>query len=114
MVFNPPALRLAPGEEPPDLPTVTITQTREKDAYLDQAIRAAIWISVLVIGWLLTILTCSYKFPPECDLPNSPEEALTDLVTLLLFGFTQVRLVETAHYSGRTRATPFEPHESRA
>lgn len=90
MVFNPPVLRPAPGDEPPKIPTVTISQKRDKEAYVEQAQRALVWCSVLFIGWLLTRLTCEYGFPPQCNLPRTGLEVLTDLVTLLTFGFTQV------------------------
>lgn len=100
MVFNPPVLRPVEGEEPPEIPTVKITQIRDKEAYIDQARRAGVWIGVLFIGWLLTRLTCEYDFPPECNLPNTGLEVLTDLLTLFIFGFAQVQL-------RRMRVAPF-------
>lgn len=94
MVFNPPVLRPAAGEEAPTLPEVIIAPKRAKEAYIEQARRAAAWCSVLFIGWLLTRLTCAYDFPPHCDVPTTALEVLTDLLVLLLFGFVQVKLAE--------------------
>lgn len=91
MVFNPPVLRPGPGtEEEKNMPTVTIAPKRSKEAYIDQARRAGIWAAVVFFGWILTRLTCSYGFPPNCILPTSALEVLTDLLVLLLFAFVQV------------------------
>lgn len=88
MVYNPPVLKDGPAEEPV---TVTIAPKRSGDAYIEQAKRAAGWIGLLTLGWLFQRLMCNFNLPPHCDLPKDALEVLTDLLTLLVFGLTQVR-----------------------
>lgn len=88
MVYNPPVLKEADGEEPV---VVTVNPARSGDAYIEQAKRAAAWITLLVICWLWQRLMCHFGLPPSCDLPMDALEVLTDLLALLVFGLTQVR-----------------------
>lgn len=88
MVYNPPVLKEADGEEPV---VVTVNPARSGDAYIEQAKRAAAWIGLLVICWLLQRLWCHFGLPPNCDLPKDALEVLTDLLALMVFGLTQVR-----------------------
>lgn len=88
MVYNPPVLKQADGEEPV---VVTVNPARSGDAYIEQAKRAAAWMGLLLICWLLQRLMCHFGLPPSCDLPRDALEVLTDLLALLVFGLTQVR-----------------------
>lgn len=87
MVFNPPVLKEADGGDPV---VVTVAPARSGDAYVEQAKRAAVWMALLLICWLLQRLMCEFNLPPECDLPMDALEVLTDLLTLMVFGLTQV------------------------
>lgn len=89
MVYNPPVLKEADGGDDPV--TVTVAPQRSGDAYIEQAVRGAAWVSLLVICWLLQRLMCHFDLPPHCDLPSTALEVLTDLLTLMAFGLTQVR-----------------------
>lgn len=88
MVFNPPVPKDADGEGEPVV--VTVNPARSGDAYIEQAKRAAAWIGLLVVVWLWQRLMCHFGLPPNCDLPMDALEVLTDLLTLLVFGLTQV------------------------
>lgn len=89
MVYNPPVSKDGEGGEDPV--TVTIEPVRMGDAYVEQAKRAAGWITLLALGWLFQRLMCDFGLPPHCDLPSDALEVLTDLLTLLVFGLAQVR-----------------------
>lgn len=89
MVYNPPVLKDADGGEEPVV--VTVNPQRSGDAYIEQAVRGAAWVSLLVICWLLQRLMCHFGLPPHCDLPSTALEVLTDFLTLVVFGLTQVR-----------------------
>lgn len=91
MVYNPPVIKEGGDAEEPV--TVTIEPVRMGDAYVEQAKRAAGWITVLLLGWLFQRLLCDFGLPPHCDVPKDALEVLTDLLTLLVFGLAQVRLL---------------------
>lgn len=90
MVFNPPVLKQADGEEGEPPVVVTVAPARSGDAYVEQAKRAAAWMTLLIICWLFQRLMCHFNLPPECDLPKDALEVLTDLLALMVFGLTQV------------------------
>lgn len=93
MVYNPPFLKHAgPDGAGPVEPNAVIVATppARREAYIEQAKRAAVWSLVLIVGWLLMRLACHFDLPPDCSLPNDALEVLTDLAVLLIFGLVQV------------------------
>ncbi|CAM9419933.1 unnamed protein product [Scytosiphon promiscuus] len=107
MVYNPPVLKDADAEEPV---TVTVTPARSGDAYIEQAKRAAAWMVLLVITYLWQRLMCHFDLPPNCDLPTTALEVLTDLLALLAFGLTQAwfcEILEERRFRHLTREAYF-------